>query len=284
MKILVTNDDGIQASGLWALAEELATVGDIVVVAPAQDQSGKGMAISPYGSVCLRQVEPRLAGVHAFAVDGTPADSVILATEAMDDIRLVVSGINPGPNMALDVLHSGTVSAALQGYVHGLLSVAVSVNAREDARYDVAARLAKLLARMISQHGLEPILLNVNVPNISLNEVRGVDLTHVCGVYHNMVNAAFSYPVSSSTRNHNCEKQHSAANPVERAGDWDRHRVNISGPWWFAEEGTDLFSVENGRISITPLQGEPNTAERISLLQDLTSFLFRELLSPTQQR
>ncbi len=253
MKILVTNDDGIQAPGLWALAEQLAAVGEIVVFAPASEQSGVGTAISLHRSVGLSQVETRLPGVPAFAVDGTPGDSVILALEVVKDIGMVVSGINTGANMGCDVLLSGTVGAALQGYIHGIPSVAVSVQARQDFRFDVAARVARLLARRISSDGVVPILLNVNVPNLPQHEIKGIDLTRVG-------KGGFSTAIT-----------------MGRDGSWDKYKISIGKPWWSGDVGTDIHAVDNGRISITPLQGELSTAERIPFPEDLPHTLFREL-------
>jgi 5'/3'-nucleotidase len=253
MKILVTNDDGIQAPGLWALAEQLAAVGEVVVFAPAQEQSGVGTAISLRRSVGLSTVEPKLAGVPAFAVDGTPCDSVILALEVMKDIGLVVSGINTGANMGCDVLLSGTVGAALQGYIHGIPSVAVSVQARQDFHFEVAARVARLLVQSIARDGAMPILLNVNVPNLPHHEIKGIELTRVG-------KGGFSTAVT-----------------MGRDGSWDKYKISIGKPWWSGDVGTDIHAVENARISITPLQGELGTAERIPFPEDLPHALFREL-------
>jgi 5'-nucleotidase len=253
MKILVTNDDGIQAPGLWALAEQLAAVGEIVVFAPAQEQSGVGTAISLHRSVGLSKVETKLPGVPAFAVDGTPGDSVILALEVMKDIGLVVSGINTGANMGCDVLLSGTVGAALQGYIHGIPSVAVSIQARQEFHFEVAARVAGLLARRIANDGAVPILLNVNVPNLPQHEIKGIELTRVG-------KGGFSTAIT-----------------MGRDGSWDKYKISIGKPWWSGDVGTDIHAVENARISITPLQGELSTAERIPFPEDLPHTLFREL-------
>ncbi len=253
MKILVTNDDGIEAPGLWALAGQLAAVGEIVVFAPAHEQSGVGTAISLHRSVGLSRVEPRLPGVPAYAVDGTPGDSVILGLEVVKEVGLVVSGINTGANMGCDVLLSGTVGAALQGYIHGIPSLAVSIQARQECYFDVAARVASLLARKVFGNGTGPILLNVNVPNLPLGEIKGVELTRVG-------KGGFSTAIT-----------------MGRDGGWDRYKISIGKPWWSGDVGTDIHAVENGRISITPLQGELSTADRVPFPEDLPGALFREL-------
>jgi 5'-nucleotidase len=253
MKILVTNDDGIQAPGLWALAEQLAKVGEIVLFAPAQEQSGVGTAISLHRSVGLSQAESRIPGVSAFAVDGTPGDSVILGLEVVKDVGLVVSGINTGANMGCDVLLSGTVGAALQGYIHGIPSMAVSIQARQDFHFEVAARVAGLLARRIFGNGTGPVLINVNVPNLPTHEIKGVDLTRVG-------KGGFSTAIT-----------------MGRDGSWDKYKISIGKPWWAADVGTDIHALDNGRISITPLQGELSTAERSPFSKDMPDMLFREL-------
>jgi 5'-nucleotidase len=253
MKILVTNDDGIQAPGLWALAEQLALVGEIVVFAPAQEQSGVGTAISLHRSVGLAEAETRIPGVQAFAVDGTPGDSVILGLEVIKDIGLVVSGINTGANMGCDVLLSGTVGAALQGYIHGIPSMAVSIQARQDFHFEVAARVAGLLARRVFGDGTGPILLNVNVPNVPQNEIKGIELTRVG-------KGGFSTAIT-----------------MGRDGSWNRYMISVGKPWWSGDVGTDIYAVDNGRISITPLQGELSTAERIPFPEDMPQTLFREM-------
>ena len=253
MKILVTNDDGIQAPGLWALAEQLATVGEISVFAPSREQSGVGTAISLHRPVGLTQMESRIPGVPAFAVDGTPGDSVILGLQVTGEVALVVSGINNGANMGCDVLLSGTVGAALQGYIRGIPSLAVSVQARQDLYFETAARVAGLLARRIAGDGTGPILLNVNVPNLPRHEIKGIELTRVS-------RGGFSTAIT-----------------MGRDGDWDQYKIAIGKPWWSGGAGTDIHAVENARISITPLEGQLSTAERVPFPEDLPQALFSEL-------
>ncbi len=253
MKILVTNDDGIEAPGLWALAEQLASVGEIAVFAPAGEQSGVGTAISLHRSVGLSRVDPRIPGVPAYAVDGTPGDSVILGLEVLKDVGLVVSGINTGANMGCDVLLSGTVGAALQGYIHGIPSLAVSIQSRDDCRFESAARVAGLLARRVYGNGTGPILLNVNVPNLPLKEIKGIELTRVG-------KGGFSTAIT-----------------MGRDGGWEQYKIAVGKPWWAGDAGTDIHAVENARVSITPLEGVLSTAEEIPFPEDLPAALFREL-------
>ena len=152
LRILVTNDDGISAPGLWRLAETLSELGQVVVVAPDRDQSGIGTARTLREVVRVDEVASRIEGVPAYAVQGTPADGVILATEALstEPFDLVVSGINAGANLGLDVFVSGTVGAALQGYFRGMPSIAVSVASLTDVLYDVAADVTLWLAEAMA--------------------------------------------------------------------------------------------------------------------------------------
>ncbi len=253
MKILVTNDDGIYAPGLWALAAELKKVSQVMVFAPNREQSGIGTAITLRQPVRLTEVESSIPGIRAYGIEGTPADSVILALETVEDIAMVFSGINKGVNMGDDVLLSGTVGAALQGYLHNLPSIALSVPAAEEMHFEVAAKLAGLLARKIAAGNSKSMLLNINLPNLPLNEIRGIEVTRVGrGGYSNAIKLGHD-------------------------GKGNNYRIVLRQPQWNAGQGTDIWAVEGGKISITPLQGELRTAQGIPLDEDLPSLLLREL-------
>ena len=169
MKILVTNDDGIFADGLIALVKELNNIAQVVVVAPDRELSAMGTTVSLHQPVRVRKATPVVAGVESYAVEGTPADCVILALGKLvkDRIDLVISGINRGANLGDDVLISGTVGAALQGSLHGLPALAISVALGDNLYFGDAAKFAALLARKI-ESGVIPadICLNVNLPNL----------------------------------------------------------------------------------------------------------------------
>lgn len=253
MKILVTNDDGIDAPGLWALASQLSEVGEVVVFAPVSEQSGIGTGITLHRSVGVNAVDPAIPGVTAYAVEGTPGDSVLVALEVVKDVTMVFSGINRGANMGHDLLLSGTVGAALQGYLHGRPSVAVSVAAGREVRYEVAARLAGVLARKIAGNGSEHMLLNVNLPNLPFEEITGIELTRVGrGGY-------------------------SGAMMMGTDGSPDKYRLTIGQLVWEAEAGTDLHAVDSGKISITPLRGELSAAEKLPMPRELLSLLLEEM-------
>jgi len=160
--ILVSNDDGIHSEGLRALHDALSALDEVVVVAPDRERSASSHSLTLDRPLRSDEIRP---GWHA--VDGTPTDCVVLAVQAIlrERPRLVVSGINRGPNLGDDVHYSGTVSAAMEGTLLGLPSIAVSLASRGDFRFDGAARFAARLAAWVLADGLPPdTLLNVNVP------------------------------------------------------------------------------------------------------------------------
>jgi len=178
--ILLTNDDGIYAPGLAALYQELRQLGEVMVVAPESEQSAVGHAISL--NTPLRVKKAPLAGDGwGWAVSGTPADCVKIALAELlpGTPELVVSGINLGPNVGINVLYSGTVSAATEAAILGVKqAVAVSLNTYKDADFATAARVTgKLLSRLKRQSMAKPLCLNVNLPALPEEDIKGVRLT-----------------------------------------------------------------------------------------------------------
>ena len=179
-KILVTNDDGYMSPGIVALADALREVGDVTVVAPDQDNSGIGHQISIKTPVRASEVSGR--NVPTYRISGTPADCVVIGAFDLcgGTPSLVVSGINRGANVGDDLTYSGTVAAAVEGTIIGIPSVAVSLAASwpegsREHEWETAAAVAVDIAREILSEGLPRLtLLNVNVPNISRKELRGV--------------------------------------------------------------------------------------------------------------
>lgn len=175
MRILVSNDDGIAAAGLPPLIAALSTLGEVWLVAPEQEQSAKSHALTMWEPLRVRELGPR-----RFAVGGTPADCVYLALHELLDFRpdLVVSGINRGSNLGNDVLYSGTVAAAMEGCLHGVASLAVSLHilpGQETLHWASAGALAAKISAQIMAQGLpRRCLLNLNVPNLPAQEIGGV--------------------------------------------------------------------------------------------------------------
>jgi 5'-nucleotidase len=224
--ILVTNDDGIDAPGIKALAQSLAQLGEVTVIAPDKEMSATSQSISVHTSIRIRKLDDR----H-YAIGGTPADSVILALYHIlpQPPDLVVSGINPGGNMGENVVYSGTVGGAMEAAVHGVPSFAISVASRKDPEFSSAAAFAARLAAKVLEEGLEPgVCLNVNVPR---GEVRGVRMTRQSQkVSQNLV----------------LEQK----DPRGRPHYWLDETVELRD----VEPDSDLGAILAGDISVTPLQ------------------------------
>lgn len=183
MQIVVTNDDGIMAPGIRALTEALKDLGDIYLIAPTEERSATGHGITIRDPIRTRRV--KVEGTkEAWAVDGTPADCVKLALKefAYEDCGLVISGINNGPNLGTDVLYSGTVSAAIEGALLGVPSMAVSLASFEFNDYSAAAEIAGILTRYLKDNRktLPPnTILNVNIPPVKKELFAGFRVTRL---------------------------------------------------------------------------------------------------------
>jgi 5'-nucleotidase len=176
MRILVTNDDGIMAPGILALRRALTALGEVTVVAPITPQSAVSHGITLTEPIRVHRVALG-DGVTGFGVEGRPADCVKLAVLELMPERpdLVVSGVNLGANVGINVLYSGTVAAAVEGAFYGVPAVAVSIEDSDAADYDGAARIARRLIDQLIQKDLgRPVLLNVNVPDLSRGTPKGV--------------------------------------------------------------------------------------------------------------
>ncbi|RDI95903.1 5'/3'-nucleotidase SurE [Meiothermus sp. QL-1] len=229
MRILVANDDGIFSPGIKALAFALRELGEVRVVAPDVEQSGVGHSITFRRPLRFKHTAAAGFGeIPAYRVDGTPADCVVLGSQLLGRPDVVVSGINIGVNMGLDLTHSGTVAAALEGTSLGIPSIAFSLDASgEELRFEEAARYAVPLVRWVLEHGLPPkTLLNVNFPN---RTPLGLRITRL------------------ST--HRYEDQ-----VVARTDPEGRPYYWLAGqPTAEMEEGTDFWAVQQGYISVTPI-------------------------------
>lgn len=177
--ILVSNDDGFFAPGIYALWEAMSKIGNVTVVAPDSEKSAVGHAITITDPIRVQEVSGK-NGYNGFAVKGTPADCVKLACSALMEIKpdIVVSGINAGANMGNDIIYSGTVSAATEGTILGIPSVAFSLTSIRGGDFNGAQTIAKKIVENVLIHGLpKDILLNVNVPNIPYSSLKGILIT-----------------------------------------------------------------------------------------------------------
>src|SRR5512135_966510 len=240
MNVLVTNDDGYSAPGLLILKQALEKVGTVAVVAPDQNWSAGGHVKTLHKP--LRLSKEHLAdGSEAYASSGAPSDCVALVLLGAIDFvpDVIVSGINPFTNLSHDVTYSGTVTAAMEGALSGIPSIAVSVDA-EDA-YPTAAAFAARLVPLVIQHGLpRDTLLNVNVP---VGPIKGVQITRMGQRVYN-------------------DKLDARIDPRGRPYYW----IGGSVPTGIPDDGTDVGALHNGYISVTPIQ------------MDMTAYQFMETL------
>ncbi len=229
MRILISNDDGFQAPGILCLADVLGEIAEVTVVAPDRDRSGASNSLTLESPIRAAAVQP-----NVFRVNGTPTDCVHLAITGLlqEEPDMVISGINAGANLGDDVLYSGTVAAAMEGRFLGLPAVAISLNGHEGRHYLTAAEFAlRLVRRLVIDPLPADTILNVNVPDLPLAEIRGVQATRL-GHRHK------SEPVICDT------------DPRGR----DIYWVGPPGSEQDAGDGTDFYAVRHGFISVTPIQ------------------------------
>jgi 5'-nucleotidase len=175
---LVTNDDGVHAPGILALASAFKDLGDVVIVSPHVERSASSHAITIYSPLRMEQISPNI-----YAVEGTPADCVMLAIRKLlrRKPNWVLSGINRGANLGVDTIYSGTVAAAMEGTLHGIRSIAVSSygSAREQIHYESAAKVVRMLVERPDIMDSVPVtsLLNLNVPNLPFEKLKGIAVT-----------------------------------------------------------------------------------------------------------
>ncbi|NOV28134.1 5'/3'-nucleotidase SurE [Cupriavidus necator] len=233
MHILLANDDGYLAPGLAVLHAALAPLGRITVIAPEQNHSGASNSLTLQRPLSIYEAREGVQKGFRF-VNGTPTDCVHIALTGLLEEKpdLVVSGINQGQNMGEDVLYSGTVAAAIEGYLLGIPSVAFSQVDKGWEHLDAAARVARtVVERIIGTPPAEPFLLNVNIPSLPFEHIRGYRATRL-GKRHP------SQPVITQV------------NPRGDTNYW----IGPAGDARDASEGTDFHATAQGYVSLTPLQ------------------------------
>jgi 5'-nucleotidase len=235
MNILATNDDGIFAEPLWVLAETLKTQFNVSVAAPDREQSATGTSVTLRSPLRVRKHTCFTPGISTFSIEGSPSDSVIVALgKLFKNTDIVISGINGGLNLGDDVLISGTVGAAMQGYLRGMPAIALSVPPGSDiATWQNAAHLALIMADIIKKRTLGTNdFFNINLPNLPISAIKGIKVTRLAHKTH--------------------------IDTVEEGFD-GRHDY-----YWLVRQqlskdvppDSDIWAVENGYISITPLHCE----------------------------
>ena len=266
MKVLLTNDDGIQASGLHALRRALLEIPgiELAVIAPDSNRSATARSITTRRPLWVEEVEFG-DGTSGFATDGTPVDCVRFATLGLIEFQpeLIVSGINHGSNLGDDITYSGTVAAALEGIVLGIPAIAVSQQAERAGlgyhhsgqfNFDAVAAFAARIIEELDDFPLpEETLLNINAP--AVEELRGAQVT------------------SLGKRRYNDQLELEEEEPTGRK----RYRIYGMEPGYEPQEGTDLTAVNDGYISVTPIHFDLTD---VSGMQTLSAFDFDRLLEP----
>ena len=243
MRILLSNDDGYFSPGIARLAEVLAGVAEITVVAPERDRSGASNSLT-----LDRPLTVKRAANGSLFVNGTPTDCVHLAvTGLLDQLPdMVVSGINLGANMGDDTIYSGTVAAATEGYLLGIPSLAVSLASKVGRHFDTAARVTlEMVERLRRAPMAGPVLLNLNVPDLAYDDLRGIEITRL-------------------GKRHKAEPVIKELNPRQETVYW----VGPAGGAQDAGKGTDFYAVAAQRVSVTPLQVDLTHVNQIPLLRD----------------
>lgn len=232
MKILVTNDDGINAIGIRKLAEALKKLGDVFVIAPDRERSATGHAITMHEPLRVKKVDYYSEEIKAWSINGTPSDCVKLGITSLipDRPDIVVSGINNGPNLGTDVIYSGTVSAAIEGAINGIPSIALSLaGVGNNKKYEGAASLSCFLVEEYL-YKCKNAILNINFPLLDLKQIKGIRITEL------------------GIRKYN-------SSYIKRVDPMGNEYYWLSGELIKNNiiKNSDINAIENGYISITPL-------------------------------
>lgn len=230
MNILITNDDGIQAGGIQAIARRLEKSHNILIVAPDSQRSASSHSITLTKPIMVKEEKLNDINGPCFSVGGTPVDctQIAITTIAKGKIDLVVSGINDGFNLGTDVLYSGTVSAAIEGAINNIPSIALSCDGMDES-YEIAANYADFIINKIENKELGNIVLNVNIPSVDKNEIKGIK---VCGIGERSYNNV--YIEIDSGGNHSVYKITGSPQPPK-------------------EIDTDVAYIKENYVTVTPL-------------------------------
>jgi 5'-nucleotidase len=246
VKILLSNDDGYLSRGINVLAEALDAIADLIVVAPDRNHSGASNSLTLHSPLRVHEVAR-----NRYFVTGTPSDCVHLALSGLldEDPDIVISGINHGANLGDDVIYSGTVAAAMEGRYLGLPAIAVSLVGQSPQHFESAARVVvDLLGRVETGRLPEDILLNVNVPDLPYEDIRGIEATRL-GFRHR------SEPTIRTT------------DPQGREIFW----IGPAGPGQDAGPGTDFHAIEHGSVAVSPIKFDLTRHEAVATVRDWLS-------------
>lgn len=233
MKILITNDDGIQSEGIYALAKEFEKDNEVFIVAPHIQRSASGHSITINRPIMVKEVKLEGISAIAFSIDGTPADCVKIGVEKLfkEKFDLIISGINYGTNLGSDVIYSGTVSAAIEGAICKIPSIAISMEVKtKNPDYGVALKFArKIIYHAIKNNLKEDVVLNINIPALEENAIKGIKVSELgnrvytnCYIETMQDNGEVGYKIEGS--------------PIDDNND-----------------ESDICNFKNGYVTITPL-------------------------------
>jgi 5'-nucleotidase len=253
MRILVTNDDGVESEGIKVLASSMMGLGDVYIVAPKNPQSAGSHATTLHKPLRVEKYPMGIGEKISLRVSGTPADCVLLAVDELisEKIDVVVSGINNGPNLGYDIIYSGTVAGAREGAINGILSFAFSVDAFENPNFSYVAKFAPLFIKAVIDLNIKgKVYFNLNFPNLSEKEIKG-------------------YRFVKQGRREYIERVKIGEDPFGKEYFWIGGKLKQD-----EQNDTDTEAVRNGFVAITPLTLDFTDYE---MLQSLNSSIIKIL-------
>lgn len=250
MNILITNDDGINAPGIIALAKKVSKEHNVIIVAPREQKSASSHSISIHDPIKIREEVIEGLDCKAYSVLGTPADCTQVGLSFLkDNIDIVISGINKGPNLGIDILYSGTVSAAIEGAIYGVPSIAVSMDVdyeKNDEDYSKAVTwLMKVLKIAMERYLKSDVVLNINIPNLNEKDIKGIK---VCKIGKSTYNN--EYVLVENNDEDKSYKLKGTRNDIE-------------------EDETDLYYSSKGYVTLTPLHFDFTNFEILDKVKDI---------------
>jgi 5'-nucleotidase len=241
MRVLISNDDGYKAKGIKQLTKSLSEIAEVIVVAPSENKSAASSSLT-----LGRPLKPIQIEKNIYAIDGTPTDCVHLALCGFikESIDLVVTGINFGANLGDDTIYSGTVAGAIEGRFLGLPSIAMSLASWECNHFETAGEIAKRLVAQINKSKLSyNTIINVNVPDIPLREIKGIKSTRL-------------------------GSRHKSEQSIKDKKDSSIYWIGQNGKESDNSEGTDFHAISNNFVSVTPLQIDTTKYSEVKQVKD----------------
>jgi len=242
MKILISNDDGYKAKGIQTLINELKEIADLMIVAPDRNRSGSSSSLTLDKAVKVTKVKDNF-----YYINGTPTDCVHIALTGLINFipDLVISGINHGPNMGDDTIYSGTVAAAMEGYLLNIPSLAISMGGENPKNFKTAAKVTVDLIKLYNKKKIGPTLLNINIPDLPYSDLKGIEITRL-------------------------GKRHAAEPAIkgEQNNEETLYWIGAAGEPNDGGIGTDFNAIKNKMISITPIHADLTDHQNIHNMKE----------------